>query len=153
MCGLNYQLQKTTVKNIVEFLLRNHSTYVRQFVALKEEIEQGVKEARSNIEYLRVLVKPSAELNQCTELASIQQHLMRIMHLFRTIWLNSPYYNSYERVENLFKALSNQIIILCRNFIDLTELFQGKTRRSIEKFKECIDICESYKLLYDKVIF
>nr|XP_034179953.1 dynein heavy chain 2, axonemal [Osmia lignaria] len=151
LCGLNHQLQKTTVKNIVEFLLRNHSTYVRQFVTLKEEIEQGVKEARSNIEYLRVLVKPTVELNQCTEPASVEQHLMRMMHLFRTIWLNSPYYNSYERVENLFKALSNQIIILCRNYIDLTELFLGKTRKSMRKFRECIDICKNYKLLYDKI--
>ncbi|XP_012153483.1 dynein heavy chain 2, axonemal kl-2 [Megachile rotundata] len=151
LCGLDYQLQNPTVKNITEFLLLGHSTYVRQFLTLKDEIEQGAKEARSNIKYLRILVEPSEELNKCTHPAEIQQHLMNIMHLFRTIWLNSPYYNNYERIQNLFKALSNQIIILCRNYVDLKQLFAGQTRMSMKKLKECIDACENYKLLYDKI--
>ncbi|CAK9808028.1 Dynein axonemal heavy chain 2 [Anthophora quadrimaculata] len=151
LCGLNYQLQNPTVKKIADFLFSTHSTYVRQFLTLKDEIEHGVKEAKSNIEFLRILVDPSKELDKCTELSSIEEHLMGIIHLFRTIWLNSPYYNCHERIENLFKSLSNQIIILCRNSIDLKELFAGKTHKSMEKFYECINACENYKEMYDKI--
>ncbi|KZC12413.1 Dynein heavy chain 2, axonemal [Dufourea novaeangliae] len=151
LCGLNHQLQTSTVKKITEYLSVSHSTYVRQFLALKDEIEDGVKEAKSNIEYLRSLQAPSAELNKCTEPSEIGKHLMKIIHLFRVIWLNSPYYNSQERIENLFGALSNQIIILCRGFIDLTEIFEGKTRKSIQKLNECLEACENYRSVYEKI--
>ncbi|XP_017886409.1 dynein heavy chain 2, axonemal [Ceratina calcarata] len=151
LCGLDYQLQNATVKRIADFLSASHSTYVRQFISLKDEIEDGVKEARSNIEYLRILVEPSAKLSECVEPSSIDRHLMSIIHLFRTIWLNSPYYNVQERIENLFKALSNQIIILCRNYIDFKEVFAGKARQSMEKLQECVTACVNYKSLYDNI--
>ena len=141
------------MKIIAEFLLISHSTYARQFLSLVDEIEDGVQEAKSNIEYLRILIDPSAELEKCTTPSSIEEHLMLIIHLFRIIWLNSPFYSSHERIENLFKALSNQIIILCRDYIDFNEVFSEKPRRSMQKFRQCIDACENYKALYDKVIF
>ncbi|XP_068978772.1 dynein axonemal heavy chain 2 [Bombus flavifrons] len=151
LCGLNHQLQNPTVKIIAEFLLISHSTYARQFLSLIDEIEDGVQEAKSNIEYLRILIDPSAELEKCTTPSSIEKHLMLIIHLFRIIWLNSPFYSSHERIENLFKALSNQIIILCRDYIDFNEVFSEKPRSSMQKFRECIDACENYKALYDKI--
>ncbi|CAL7938030.1 unnamed protein product [Xylocopa violacea] len=151
LCGLNHQLQNSTVKKIAEFLSASHSTYVRKFLTLKDEIENGVKEARSNIEFLRILVDPSADLDECSRPSNIQDHLMPMIHLFRTIWLNSPYYNSNERIENLFKALCNQIIILCREYIDLKELFAGQTRKSMERFEECINACRNYQSLYDDI--
>lgn len=151
LSGLNYQLQNPLVKNITEYLSASQSTYVRQFLTLKDEIENGVNEAKSNIEFLRVVGAQSMELNKCTEPSCIGQHLMKTIHLFRTIWLNSPHYNTHERIENLFKALSNQIIVLCRNYIDLKDVFAGRTRKSMEKFRECVDACENYKSLYEKV--
>ncbi|XP_053977121.1 dynein axonemal heavy chain 2 [Hylaeus volcanicus] len=151
LCGLNYQLQNTTVKKIAMFLTANHSTYVRQFVTLKDEIEHGVKEAISNIGYLRILKPDSEKLNKCTDPADIEQHLTKIIHLFRTIWLNSPYYNSQERIENLFKALSNQVVIICRKYVDLKDVFAGRTRKSMETFRKCVEACENYKTLYEKI--
>ncbi|XP_076295130.1 dynein heavy chain 2, axonemal kl-2 [Lasioglossum baleicum] len=151
LCGLNHQLQSPLVKKITEYLSVSLSTYVRQFLTLKDEIEDGVNEAKSNIDYLRVLMPDSNELNKCTEPSAIEQHLMKLMHLFRTIWLNSPYYNSQERIENLFKALSNQIVIVCRDYINLDEVFEGQTRKSMKKFVECVDACENYKTLYVEV--
>ncbi|XP_076240945.1 dynein heavy chain 2, axonemal kl-2 [Calliopsis andreniformis] len=151
LSGLNFQLQNPLVKNITEFLSHTHSTYLRQFLTLKDEIENGVKEAKSNIEFLRVVEADAIELNKCTVPSCIEPRLMRTIHLFRTIWLNSPYYNSQERIENLFKALSNQIIVLSRNYVDLKELFAGKTRKSMEKFKECVEACEIYKSTYQQI--
>lgn len=149
--GLDYQLQNPIVKKIADFVSVNHSTYVRQFLTLKDEIEFGVKEARSNIKFLKILVEPSKELDKCTDPSCIESHLMNIVHLFRTVWLNSPYYNSNERIENLFKALSHQIIILCRSYIDFKEMFAGNAVASMKKFEECINACANYKSLYEKV--
>ncbi|XP_015190542.1 PREDICTED: dynein-1-beta heavy chain, flagellar inner arm I1 complex-like [Polistes dominula] len=148
LCGLNYQLQKSTVDRIVNILLETQSTYVRQFLMLREEIQQKMLEARSNIEYLTLLREPCEELKQCTTPGGLVPILPKIIHLCRTIWLHSPFYNTTEKMANLFSALSNQIIIICENFIDLQQVFEGKTRASIEMFSDCIRACEDYKKHY-----
>ncbi|XP_031370853.1 dynein heavy chain 2, axonemal [Apis dorsata] len=152
LCGLNYQVQNPTVKKITDFLMTSHSTYAQQFLKLKDEIETFVKEAISNVEYLRILVDPSSEIDKCQSPSEIQQHLLLIIHLIRIIWLNSPFYNTQERIENLFRALSNQIIIICRDYINFDELFAGQTRKYMEKFDECIQSCKNYIALYDQIV-
>lgn len=152
LCGLNFQVQRPIVKKITDFLMTTHSTYAQQFLKLKDEIETFVKEAISNIEYLRILVDPSSEIDKCQSPSQIQEHLLLIIHLIRIIWLNSPFYNTQERIENLFKALSNQIIIICRDYINFDELFAGETRKYMDKFDECIQTCKNYIALYDQVM-
>lgn len=118
---------------------------------LKDEIEDSIIEMESNLEFLSILKDSRAELKACTTPASVAQHLPKMMHLFRTIWLNSPYYKTREKISNLFGALSNQIIVLCQSFINLEDVFAGKVRKSIKLFEECIKLCEDYKNLYYKV--
>jgi len=153
LCGLNYQLHKDTVELIINILLAAQSTYIRQFLMLKDEIEHGTVEAKSNIEFLSILKDTCAELKTCTTPASEAPYLPKMMHLFRTIWLNSPYYNTRERISNLFSALSNQIIIMCKGFINVADVFAGKVRKSMKIFDECIKLCEDYMTLYHKVSF
>ncbi|XP_025155769.1 dynein heavy chain 2, axonemal [Harpegnathos saltator] len=151
LCGLNHQLHNGTVQLIVDILLAAQSTYIRQFLMLRDEIEHGTVEAKSNIEYLGILKDPCGELETCETPASLLEHLPKMMHLFRTIWLNSPYYNTRERIGNLFSALSNQIIVLCKDFVDLADVFAGRTRKNIDILRECIKLCEDYKDLYYKI--
>jgi len=153
LCGLDHQLHNNTVELIIDILLAAQSTYVRQFQMLKEEIEHGIAEAKSNIEFLSILKDTCAELKTCATPASVAQYLPKMIHLLRTIWLNSPYYNTRERISNLFNAFSNQVVVMCKDFIDLTELFAGKTRKSMKVLDECIKLCENYKTLYYKVSF
>lgn len=153
LCGLDHQLHNNTAELIIDILLAAQSTYVRQFQMLKEEIEHGIAEAKSNIEFLSILKDPCAELKTCATPASVAQYLPKMMHLFRTIWLNSPYYNTRERLSNLFGAFSNQVIVMCKGFIDLAEVFAGKTRKTMKILDDCIKLCENYKTLYYKVSF
>ncbi|KAG7190743.1 hypothetical protein KM043_006815 [Ampulex compressa] len=151
LCGLHHQLQKAMVRHVVDVLSSAQSPYVRQFLSLRDEIEHGTAESRSNIEFLQILKEPCAALSECPTPSSIARQLPRIIHLFRTIWLNSPFYNNRERMGNLFKALSNQIILVCRNFIDLNEVLLGKSRGAIEIFGDCVGACEDYKAIYSKI--
>ncbi|EZA48745.1 Dynein heavy chain 2, axonemal [Ooceraea biroi] len=151
LCSLSYQLHKNTVALIIDVLLAAQFTYVRQFLVLREEIEHGTVEAKSNIEFLGILKDTCNELKACTDPASIGRCLPKMIHLFRTIWLNSPYYNTRERISNLFSALSNQVVVMCKDFIDLEDVFAGKTRKSMKMFDECIKLCEDYKTVYHEI--
>ncbi|XP_043487243.1 dynein-1-beta heavy chain, flagellar inner arm I1 complex-like isoform X1 [Polistes fuscatus] len=118
---------------------------------LREEIQQKMLEARSNIEYLTLLKESCEGFKQCKTPSGLVPILPKIIHLCRTIWLNSPFYNTTEKMANLFSALSNEIIIICGNFINLRQVFEGKTRASIEMFSECIRTCEDYKKNYFQI--
>lgn len=110
---------------------------------------QKIKEATSNIEYLQVIKQPCAVLECVVDPDEISKHVPTIINLFRFIWMESPYYNSETRITNLFKALSNQIIILCKNYIKLEELFNGQTKKALGEFTKCIDCCKMYREIYD----
>ncbi|KAJ0175845.1 hypothetical protein K1T71_009004 [Dendrolimus kikuchii] len=147
--ALAYQLKNPAVKHITKILVTTHSTFIHQFQSLCDEITQKIDEATSNIEYLQVIKQPCAILECVIDPDEIAKHVPQIINLFRFIWMESPNYNSETRITNLFKALSNQIIILCRNYIKLDELFEGETKRALGEFSKCIDCCKRYREIYD----
>ncbi|KAJ8721222.1 hypothetical protein PYW07_001997 [Mythimna separata] len=150
--ALLHQLKNPAVKHITKILVTTHSTFIHQFQSLCEEIVQKVGEATSNIEYLQVIKQPCAVLECVVDPDEISKHIPNIINLFRFIWMESPTYNSEIRITNLFKALSNQIIILCRNYIKLEELFDGHTVKAIGEFSKCIDCCKKYREIYDLMV-
>ncbi|XP_038214645.1 dynein heavy chain 2, axonemal [Zerene cesonia] len=149
LSALLYQLRNPAVKHITKILVTTHSTFIHQFQALCDEINQKIKEATSNIEFLQVIKQPCAILECVEDPDEISNHIPQIINLFRVIWMESPYYNSETRITNLFKALSNQIIILCRNYIKLEDLFDGQTKKALGEFSKCIDCCKRYREIYD----
>nr|XP_049696661.1 dynein axonemal heavy chain 2 [Helicoverpa armigera] len=147
--ALLHQLKNPAVKHITKILVTTHSTFIHQFQSLCEDIVQKIGEATSNIEYLQVIKQPCAVLECVVDPDEIAKHIPHIINLFRFIWLESPTYNSETRITNLFKALSNQIIILCRNYIKLDELFDGNTIKALGEFTKCIECCKKYREIYD----
>ncbi|XP_023311334.1 dynein heavy chain 2, axonemal [Anoplophora glabripennis] len=149
LLGLNHQLNNKTLKHICNILMSVQSTYVRQFRTLTDDISSSVRESHSNIEYLGVLVKPCEELEKTYSPKDFPDKLSKILHLIRYIWLNSPYFNTTEKITVLCRSLSNQIILQCINFIDLDVVFQNKeTKRAIEMFETCIDCMTRYIKTY-----
>ncbi|XP_034934334.1 dynein heavy chain 2, axonemal [Chelonus insularis] len=151
LCGLSYQLKNSIVEKTINILIKTQSIQAQQFMELKNKIEHGKAEAKSNIEFLEILRHPCSELFDSNSFKSMVQHLPRILYLFRFIWLNSPFYSIAERTYHLIKLLNNQIIITCSKFINLDDIFEKKiTRKSISTLRECIQVCEVYKELYLK---
>ncbi|KAF7269690.1 hypothetical protein GWI33_017275 [Rhynchophorus ferrugineus] len=149
LLGLNFQLEYPGVKYICDLLSAVQSSYVKQFRQLGEEIIHNIEESKSNIEYLNVLVEPCKELGDIKHPKDIPKILPKILHLIRFIWLNSPYYNTNEKITTLCRSLSNQVILQCTNFIDMSVVFEKKeTRNSIRMFEICIDCLTDYIKAY-----
>lgn len=146
---MQYQIDDASVKHICDILVMVQSTYVRQFMILLEEIKSNIQEAKSNIDFLRVLEKPIAELKEQTHPKDIPSNLVKILQLIRYIWLKSPYYNTHERISLLCKALSNQIIAQCTHYLNLDIIFdEKKTRLGIKMLEEVIECMSQYIKAY-----
>ncbi|KAL0267127.1 UNVERIFIED_CONTAM: hypothetical protein PYX00_009482 [Menopon gallinae] len=152
LSGLSHQLKSKSLKHFMEILTIQQSSYIRPFQALTLEIMDATLEAKSNIEYLQILKKPCEQLGLEDNPLSITQHIPKLLNIFRIIWLNSPYYNTKERITLLCRNLSNQIISQCKNSVDLDIIFnEGHTRAGIEMLERNIDCCLKYKVIYDAV--
>lgn len=122
---------------------------MRQFLTLADEIERNLKESKSNIEYLAVLRGPCMQLAKITDPNEIPEKLEDILHLIRFIWLNSPYYNTVEKVTSLCRSLSNQVIIQCTKYVDMNVIFgEKRSRAGIKLFETCIDCLTRYIKTY-----
>ena len=149
LSGLNYQLTNESLKHICNILRAVQSTYVHQFLILADEIERNLKESKSNIEYLGVLKEPCAELAKIENPNEMRSKLVHILHIIRYIWMNSPYYNTIEKLTNLCRALSNQVILQCTKYIKLNLVFvDKKSREGIRMFETCIECLTDYIQAY-----
>lgn len=149
LAGLNYQLTNPNLKYICDILTAVQSTHVRQFLMLAEEIHRNMMEAKSNIEFLQIIKQPCTDLLGLKSPADIPKHLPHILNLFRFIWMKSPFFNTIERITSLCRALSNQIIIQCKEFINLDVVFKDKhSIAAMKMFQTCIDCCTDYIKTY-----
>lgn len=65
-------------------------------------------QAQSNLTFLSILKEPCEELEQLkpSQIASKFKH---IVSLIRIIWINSPHYNTSERIVNLFRQVPEML--------------------------------------------
>ncbi|XP_046595863.1 dynein-1-beta heavy chain, flagellar inner arm I1 complex isoform X1 [Neodiprion lecontei] len=143
--GLQSQLQHDAIISIVRKLENVKFTSIRQFYDLNKSVQSSIDEAVSNINYLNLLSDPCKSL----AIPEIQdEQITEILHLIGYIWLESPFFNTKEKIETLCQALSTQIVGACRESIDLKTIFQGETIESKKKVEVCISCCEKYKNIY-----
>ncbi|KAF7654720.1 hypothetical protein LDENG_00065830, partial [Lucifuga dentata] len=144
---VSQQLKKEEVKHIQTILQLSKSLYVQRFCEMAKRIEDGSLQAQSNHSYLSILRKPCEELAQL-QLSQVAPKLGTIVSLIRIIWVNSPYYNTRERITALFYKMSNDIIRLCLQTISLDRIFEGYVISSKQVLNDCIQCCRNWKDLY-----
>ncbi|KAM4714769.1 dynein axonemal heavy chain 2 [Anableps anableps] len=144
---ISKQLQKPGIKHIQKIVQFAKSLYLQRFQELSTEIQECSLQAESNMTFLSILKMPFEELSQLKP-RQIASKLRRIVVLIRIIWVNSPYYNTNERITGLFFQMSNEIIRLCSQNISLDGIFEGHLSSSKEALDDCIQCCLSWKETY-----
>ncbi|XP_056156824.1 dynein axonemal heavy chain 2 [Lampris incognitus] len=147
LLGISRQLQKPEVRLIQNTLQLSKSSYITSFCKLAEEIQDSSLQAQSNMSFLSILKEPCKELAQLHP-NQVAPKLQHIINLIRIIWVNSPFYNTTERITALFRKMSNEIIRLCCRSISLDGIFEGYVLSSKQTLTECIDCCLAWKEAY-----
>ena len=68
-----------------------------------------------------------------------------LIHCICLMWARSKYYPTRERMINLFKMISNMMIVEANKCLDAGTLFQGEADESLAKTSKCIQIIEHFK--------
>ncbi|XP_055012614.1 dynein axonemal heavy chain 2 [Boleophthalmus pectinirostris] len=147
LLDISQQLQKPGVKHIQSILEMSKSLYAQRFSKLAHEIQSCSVQAQSNLSFLSVLKEPCEELATLKP-SEVPPKLQQIIHLIRVIWINSPYYNTSERITGLFHKMSSEIIRICLETISLDQIFKGFVVSSKKTLTQCIQCCTSWKEIY-----
>lgn len=123
------------------------SPFLTSFNAATSEILQASGEAISNLHYLEILVEPCTRLHE-SKVEDIPSQIKNLLWLVRVIWLNSPYYNTRERLNSLFRKISNEIVLHCIREIDIDLVFNGFIDTSEAGIKRCMDCVTFWKTKY-----
>ncbi|XP_044939241.1 dynein axonemal heavy chain 2 isoform X6 [Mustela putorius furo] len=144
LSGISKQLVKDGVKHIESILRLAKSSYLAPFMKLAQQIQDGSRQAQSNLTFLSILKEPYQELAYMRP-RDICSKLPKLINLIRIIWVNSPHYNTRERLTSLFRKMSNEIIRLCCHAISLDRIFEGYVTSSREDLQGCITCCQAWK--------
>ncbi|XP_069857585.1 dynein axonemal heavy chain 2 isoform X2 [Dipodomys merriami] len=144
LSGISKQLVKEGVKHIESILNLAKSSYLAPFVKMAQQIQDGSRQAQSNLTFLSILKEPYQELAFMRP-KDISSKLPKLISLIRIIWVNSPHYNTRERLTSLFRKMSNEIIRLCCHAISLDRVFEGYVYSSKEDLQGCISCCQAWK--------
>ncbi|XP_053319883.1 dynein axonemal heavy chain 2 [Spea bombifrons] len=147
LSGISQQLDKPGVKHIEQILELAKSSYVGPFQKLSKQIQDGSLQAQSNLTFLSLLKAPFEELTSLS-LKDIPSKFPHLLSLIRIIWVNSPFYNTRERLTSLFRKVSNELIRLCCRQVSLDQIFDGYVTSSREILNECILCCAAWKESY-----
>uniref|UniRef100_A0A8C3P4G2 Dynein axonemal heavy chain 2 n=1 Tax=Chrysemys picta bellii TaxID=8478 RepID=A0A8C3P4G2_CHRPI len=101
---ISKQLCRQGVTHIESILVLSKSSYVAPFQRLARQIQDGSEQAQSNLRFLSILKEPFQELSTLRP-KDIPDKLPRLVSLVRIIWVNSPYYNTRERITALFRKV------------------------------------------------
>ncbi|XP_069502374.1 dynein axonemal heavy chain 2 [Ambystoma mexicanum] len=151
LSGISQQLDKPGVKHIEAILQLSKSSYIAPFQKLSKQIQDGSQQAQSNLKFLSILKAPYEELAELKP-KEIPSKYLHILSLIRIIWVNSPFYNSRERITALLRKMSNEIIRLCCREISLDQIFDGYILSSRQVLRDCISCCLAWKECYLKAV-
>ncbi|XP_065175861.1 dynein axonemal heavy chain 2-like isoform X2 [Sycon ciliatum] len=147
LSGIRMQLQKHDVRKVREILDLGRSHYLPKFITVIEETEEDYERASSNLKYLSLLKEPCEKLEK-SPLSKVPSLLPTILQTARVIWVNSPHYNTTERLTILLRKVSNSVIQCCAQATDLAAVFAGDVPKSMAQLNDCIEVCKSWKKLY-----
>jgi dynein heavy chain len=70
----------------------SHSSF-KPNINVRFKLQEGMREAKSNIEFLQILKEPCDKLDETTS-PDIPKIIPELLQTVRIIWVNSPYYNT-----------------------------------------------------------
>ncbi|XP_041076181.1 dynein heavy chain 17, axonemal-like [Polyodon spathula] len=121
---INEQLSSPKVRKIAEIVERAASSYWPSLKNIYRDVNEGLKEAKDIVLYLKPLQKVLDEMEQ-TEYSQLPQFIGVLMHTVGLIWANSKYYNTPERIIVILQEICNLFIEVTRVFLSPEEVMKG----------------------------
>jgi dynein heavy chain len=150
LVGISQQLHCPQVLDILSILKEAKSKYAKPVEALSGALRQGSEEAANSVKFLRLLQGPCKLLAKL-EAAEIPSLMLKFLNCIRLIHVHSANYNTNEKVSDLIRRVSSEIIRQCTFHISLQEIFYGNLKKSMTTLNDCIKCGKAWKKCYNRM--
>lgn len=147
------QIKSTPVRTIQRVMTIIKSPFVEHYEVVTEDVLKAYNESISNLHYLSILIEPFKKLHK-SSVDEIADQMRNILWLVRVIWLNSPHYNTRDKLNGLLRKVGSEIIGRCSIEINIDRLFTGhvlSTEAVINKCNECLSLWKTKYLECQKM--
>jgi dynein heavy chain len=146
---INDQLSKPELQKVIKVLKQADSSYLKRFNELAGQIERGAQEADDNLKHLQTIDEPCRKLGTSRP-SEIPVIIPTLLDKVKTIWENSKYYSSSERITGLLRKISNEIINRCIAIIDINDMLGNNVLKCMADLEESKKCGEAWKVVFEK---
>ncbi|KAJ0399007.1 hypothetical protein P43SY_008327 [Pythium insidiosum] len=153
-----FHVLSRTTKSVSDDTKQRVQTLLRRWKQIDIGITEAANEAKDNVKYLFTLEKFLIPLYQGTP-SSIIDTLPALMNSIKMIHSIARYYNTTERMANLFAKITNQMIANCKRCVTGGETYEVMWDREPEELVRHLDSClklneayqQQYRITKDKL--
>ncbi|POM64778.1 LOW QUALITY PROTEIN: Dynein heavy chain, partial [Phytophthora palmivora] len=150
MANLFTKITNQMITNCKLMMIRSN-TLLRRWKQIDIGITEAANEAKDNVKYLFTLEKFIIPLYNGTP-SSIIDTLPALMNSIKMIHSIARYYNTTERMANLFTKITNQMITNCKHCVTGGETYEVMWDKDPEELVRHLDSClklnEAYQQQY-----
>ncbi|KAE9197943.1 hypothetical protein PF004_g19688 [Phytophthora fragariae] len=147
-----------TTKRISDDTKQRIQTLLRRWKQIDIGITEAANEAKDNVMYLFTLEKFIIPLYNGTP-SSIIDTLPALMNSIKMIHSIARYYNTTERMANLFTKITNQMITICEHCVTGDDTYEVMWDKDPEELAQHLDSClklneacqQQYRVTKDKL--
>uniref|UniRef100_A0A7S1PHU2 AAA+ ATPase domain-containing protein n=1 Tax=Percolomonas cosmopolitus TaxID=63605 RepID=A0A7S1PHU2_9EUKA len=148
LTSIQEQLKENINRVAIGVLRAARSRVSKEWKAVDIEITDAINEAKDNVKYLSTLEKYIDPLynGNPLQIIDILPGLLKNIGMMHSI---ARYYNTTDRMTELFVKITNQMIVNCKNTInDRGPLWEQDTQQLIDNLKLCIRLNDEYQRCY-----
>ncbi|XP_035209771.1 dynein heavy chain 8, axonemal-like isoform X2 [Stegodyphus dumicola] len=140
-------VQSNKFQTVIRILTCAHSRMLKLWMEQERRLTDSINEAKDNVKYLQQLEKICEKFYK-NDLDEIQKSIPLLILEVQMINSFSRYYHTPEHITSFFTKVTNQIVIICKNYItDSGKLvLWNMPRQDAEiRMKKCIKLFQEYK--------
>jgi dynein heavy chain len=146
---INDQLRDVKVRQMAELLERVQSSYFPSFKSIFHDVVSALTESRDITEHLTPLKQRFDEIDNETDFAETEKHLVPLMDDICKVWATSQYYNTPARIIVFLKEIGNMFIEKASAALDPETIFKGEVEENIDKVKAALRTITAWRETYD----
>ncbi|KAK4886462.1 hypothetical protein RN001_002733 [Aquatica leii] len=135
-----------TCNYYLNFLAKARCKITKYWKSQHPKLLEARNECIDNLKYLYSLEKYCEPLYRCDP-TKIPNHLPGLLHAIRMVCTTSRYYNNTASITAILVKVSNQMIIMCRNYINCNNkqtIWVQRKMEVIRKIGVCLDLYLKY---------
>lgn len=145
------QIKTPRCKAVIGILVAHRSKCLRKWRELDARITDSANEAKDNVKYLYTLDKFFGPLDKCNP-ATLLELVPGLINAAQMIYSISTYYNTPERMTSLFVKMTNQLIKICKAYINegVTKVWEHSRTEMVRRTGDCVKLNAAYQQQFHK---